>query len=66
MGLEHVEEIGIVDEDLVSFFDLLARFDYEDRKKSGLLLAFETASSSPTGEAVSVASSTDLDENREQ
>lgn len=35
MEPEQVAEIGIVDEDLVSFFDLLARFDYEDQKKSG-------------------------------
>jgi len=28
-------EKSIVDDDLVAFFDLLARFDYEDKKKEG-------------------------------
>ena len=40
-------EESIVDDDLVSFFDLLARFDFEDRQKEMSALRPDSPSSSP-------------------
>lgn len=34
---KEVIEEDIVDDNLVSFFDLLAQFDFEDQKKAGQL-----------------------------
>lgn len=38
---------NIIDNDLVSFFDLLARFDYEDKQKEKLVLSSDSLVSAP-------------------
>lgn len=45
----------IVDSDLVSFFDLLARFDYEDQQKARLALLSDSSVCSPSEESLKVA-----------
>lgn len=38
---------NILDNDLVSFFDLLAQFDYEDNQKEKLVLSSDSLVSAP-------------------
>ncbi|KKS58726.1 MAG: hypothetical protein UV24_C0017G0005 [Candidatus Nomurabacteria bacterium GW2011_GWA2_42_41] len=40
---------NILDRDIVSFFDLLARFDYEDKQKEGSLFNSGSSVSAPEG-----------------
>lgn len=44
---ECLTEESIVDNDLVSFFDLLAQFDYEDNQKEKLVLSSDSLVSAP-------------------
>ena len=51
---EEINQENVVTEGLVSFFDLLAQFDYED-KTLARLSAFDIASPAPVGEAMLAA-----------